>query len=372
MSIMLSLLLFTFLAKLSIESPVEECPPSDIISPCECFVWSVEPGTRNWEIRCSASTATIREVFRNVTPNGIYSTSYDIFKIDGVSNVTLTKDLLGPFQFRIIKVVNSNISAIEEDAFESNYDFTEQLEFMNNNFDVSLRKGEKLFQVIKKFKKLKTLFLMNSNLQEIPKNAFTSNETLDKLSILRFNRNLIEKIGDFAFFKLESVTWLDLAENRLTQISENAFTFEKSSEKPIQIDLDANLLTAKSFHHSSFRNVRRPTVLFLRSNNITYLDESTFLPLLQSGIFRLFPSDNPLICNCENRWILGHPQIKEQLSGMNCEDGESIWVKKLSNFKICDIQKKDVIHAIKNFIEILFNMGIVNDFQRQRIEHILN
>jgi len=63
------------------------------------------------------------------------------------------------------------------------------------------------------------LFLNNSQISEIPENAFAG---LASLTALFLSDNQISKIPENAFAGLASLTWLYLDDNQISKISENA------------------------------------------------------------------------------------------------------------------------------------------------------
>ena len=150
------------------------------------------------------------------------------------------------------------------------------------------------------------------------------------------------------------------------------FSFHGTSEKPIQIDLDQNELTSTSFENGSFTQIHRPTVLYIRSNLIEYLNESIFLPLLKSPSFRLFPLGNHIICDCNNRWILKEKLITQgQFDDIVCEDGQSLWTKDLNDLKFCDLTQEDVKTGLSQLIKFFSTFKIISKAHEKQISSLM-
>ena len=91
----------------------------------------------------------------------------------------------------------------------------------------------------------------------------------------------ITSICDYAFYECDSIQWIDLSENNINNISENAFHFKtKCDQSKLEICLTNNNLDELSFAINSLTKFNKPTELYLWGNNIIYLDEEVFKPFL--------------------------------------------------------------------------------------------
>lgn len=188
------------------------------------------------------------------------------------------------------------------------------------------------------------------------------------LFVSRFDKNQITEFGDRAIYHLYNLTWLDLSGNQLKEINNLTFSFPSDSNKPLQLDLDNNLLTGHSFKEGSFSNVNRPIVLSLRANKIEFLPEKVFLPLLKSDSFRVFPSENKFVCDCNNRWLLIDKETTYSTAReITCDDGTFIWQKNLRDFSYCDLTVNDVKDSLMDLIDFMSKLKLLSPAHEKHI-----
>jgi Leucine-rich repeat (LRR) protein len=96
---------------------------------------------------------------------------------------------------------------------------------------------------------LEVLKIFGTRISEIPSNAFRPILGLqNKLSEIFLENNAIKTIGNYSFYDLTNLFWLDISENPLEYISMNAFNFRNDSNKVLRLDLSL----FKIFNGSSF------------------------------------------------------------------------------------------------------------------------
>jgi Leucine-rich repeat (LRR) protein len=233
---------------------------------------------------------------------------------------------------------------------------------------------------VRNFPSLRSLSIRATNLRRIPSNAFSSpSSDQSKLTILRFGGNAIQEVGEKAFFTLSNVTWLDIADNQLKTVKGPILAFREPSEKPLQIDLDFNQLDSESFDQTSFSQINRPAILFIRRNNITYLKEDVFSPLIKSTMVRIFPSGNPIECyDCRNYWIiqLKGTQGKDNLNEISCKEsrnsGQTIWDISEKQLKYCSLKRDQLMKGIKGLTTFLRSMEIIDEPHSRHINRLLD
>jgi hypothetical protein len=174
-----------------------------------------------------------------------------------------------------------------------------------------------IFHLLSSMTNIKVIEFNNTNIQEIPPNAFKSvNGTQNKLKSISLKFSNIGKIGNDAFYDLNLET-LNLEGNKIDFIPKNAFNFRENSETDIFIVLMNNKLNGSSFEVDSLMNIKRRTQLSLTANhNLTFLDERIFLPFISQNF------KNETFGNI----------IDLDSYSVDCKDCRSSWLKKKFDF----------------------------------------
>ncbi|CAF1267962.1 unnamed protein product, partial [Adineta ricciae] len=154
-------------------------------------------------------------------------------------------------------------------------------------------------------------------LQEIPSDIppFTT--------ALHLQDNLIKRVPrDGSFRRLRSLRTLDLRNNRLEEIDDDAFDGAESLNELYLSDNNLNSITSNTFN--GLKNIQ---TLMLRTNKLTYIKNDTFVDLetlktlslhdnrikcIAPGSFDRLRSlsaldllSNPFVCNCHMKWLKG-------------------------------------------------------------------
>ena len=205
-------------------------------------------------------------------------------------------------------------------------------------FSNNLDDGINLFNLVKKFDNLEGVYIISSNLRELPSNAFiTANSQFgNQLQIVRICNSLISKLYDLTFAHLTNLQWIDLGDNRIDQITANTFTMVNANgEVALRISLSGNRLTTQSIEEGAFSDVKRSVDIYLNDNKIDTLKESVWYRLINSEKNILVHlKNNRLVCDCRHHWIGVHKAETElHFKDANCESGQSVLSK---NFALCE------------------------------------
>lgn len=245
-------------------------------------------------------------------------------------------DLKGDKHFKRFYLNNTAITQLEENIFheitfeEIRIDGATELKHIHSNaftttnlitktFHTSYSPIENslpnydLFHALSLMLNLESIVLDNTNIKEIPENAFKSlNGPQNKLWAVYVRYGILEKLGDYAFSDLNNLKQIALDGNELSYIPQNAFFFNKKSNETLEIWLNANQLNSSSIEFGTFLSIYgRPVTLNLYENpKITYLEEK---------IFRIFFEYNP-----ENK-------IRFKAIKFDCNDCRSSWIKDYYN-----------------------------------------
>lgn len=246
-------------------------------------------------------------------------------------------DLTKGFKFRTIKISDSSLTNVNENSFESTSQFTKEFVLMDVVFTNNLDDGRDLFSLVKKFDNLEGIYIISTNLREIPQNALITNGKFgNNLQIVRICNSLISKLHDLTFAHLTNLLWIDLGDNKIDQVSANTFTMiNANSEITLRISLSGNRLTTASIEEGAFSDIKRSVDLYLNDNKIDTLKETVWYRLINSEKNLLIHlKNNGLICDCRHHWLSVHKQETElHFKDANCENGQEILSK---NFALCE------------------------------------
>uniref|UniRef100_A0A023GEN4 Putative membrane glycoprotein lig-1 ixodes scapularis membrane glycoprotein lig-1 n=1 Tax=Amblyomma triste TaxID=251400 RepID=A0A023GEN4_AMBTT len=283
---------------------------------------SLQPCTcDHFGINCMrAQSAThLKQAFRNSTPA---TRDHKQLWIQKTPITTFPKDVLGRFRFSEVHIeLNPNLTSFSLDALTNSNLLLTILSLYGN----ALATFE--FSKLRRFPNLAALNLAENRLTRIPDNAFAS----AKLQKLYLSNNPITSIGTGAFFHLVGLRELGLENTRLVTLQGFSLSLPQAHPE-LRIDLsDGRLrqIDPRAFDGSA------PLVLDLYGNNLTTLEQQPFedlmyrmyngaqqqLPLIQVG-------GNPLTCRgCSYEWLIPHSQnraVQQIFYGFQCPDGRGL------------------------------------------------
>lgn len=172
------------------------------------------------------------------------------------------------------------------------------------------------FEDLQQMKKLKQLGLGHNKLTVIASRAFPSSDTLESVDL---SHNSIHTIQPYAFAELYEVSLIDLSRNSLREIEAHSLLV-KSSSRHLAISLRGNKITKIAI--DAFGN-HHPHTLDLSHNQLTYLDEYTFAPLLMNNTL-INVEENRFHCKgCDlYKWLLElDAKYLENLDNFVCMGG---------------------------------------------------
>jgi hypothetical protein len=197
-----------------------------------------------------------------------------------------------------------------------------------------------LFQALSSLVNVRIITLGQTKIKFIPDNAF-SNINQNKLTHLEINSGMIAKVGDYAFYYLNSLTYLKLEKQQLNHIAQHAFDLEKSSTSTLEVHLNDNLIEDSGIEINAFVGTKRPLLLNLANNVLTHLKEDIFKPILTANAnTKVYVTGNQFRCNCLNEWlVIGKAQYITRVLNAVCSDAPHAYTDlfslKRSDFDIC-------------------------------------
>ena len=148
------------------------------------------------------------------------------------------------------------------------------------------------------FQELWNLTFLNISYNYIEMISPGSFVNLSLLEVLDLTANFIKTVSSDTFRGLVALQVLRLEQNQLTHISGNSL---KDLTSLTNLNLDRNKLT--SLHKNMFVASNMLSTLTLSYNQFVTLNSRTFDPIL-STLKTVNMSGNPLVCNCESRWLV--------------------------------------------------------------------
>lgn len=301
-----------------------KCPSEEDMDPCTCD----ELG----DLECYGpriSNEVLRDVFARLQLSNqkhlhalkLYKT--DLNRIDG--------DVFGEFTFACVDIngnQNLSLNGIHRTAMYKSKDIMTSFKYTGLSDAYMIEKDENdgaILENVDGFMQLNSFWVTAARIPRIQRSAFGRCE-LPAVRTIYLPKNNIEEVGDYAFYRLPNLTYLNLRDNEISRISNFTFSFEKTSEEILVIDLQGNIITSDAISPSSFLQFNRPVNLNLHYNLITYLDEETFKPILMNPKSSIIISNNPIICDCRMKWLLEDAaDYMDRVHGLMCGGKNELW-----------------------------------------------
>ncbi|RWS07995.1 Leucine rich repeat containing protein 10-like protein [Dinothrombium tinctorium] len=329
----LRLLSAIFLTK-SVVSDVEiTCPPNEVLFPCNCDseVAVIMCDIKDAEI-CNIEniTSKISEVVQNK------SVHFEL-AIGGVKLTKLKEKSLGSVLYSRIAIIDTGLKSIHKNVFSHTSHVTYYIDLEGNHLK------NDVFDALRSLPTLTYINLSRNKLTVIPSHAFrhTNGQFQSRLRVILLTQNDIHTISGHAFFYLPHVSHLDISENELDLIGDQAFDFDDipiGRQIHLTIDLAKNKLHSNSFNEKTLANIHRPVKLKIASNNFTHLSESIFKPFLYKHENNSIDVEaNPLYCDCSSLWLHRNMHIyRNKVLNHVCKDNRILWSYNHSEFNNCD------------------------------------
>lgn len=301
-----------------------KCPADEDMAPCTC--------DDNGDLECYGSTITdsvFKEVFTRLSlSNQKHLHALKLYKTD---LTFLHQSIFGEITFACIDLngnQNLSINSVHRTTFYKSKDIMTSFKITGLSDAYLVQKEENdgaIFENVDGFLQLNSYWLTAVRLPRIQRSAFGRCE-LPNVKTVYLPKNNIEEVGDYSFYRLPNLTFLNLRDNEISRIGEWTFSFEKTSEEILVLDLQGNIITSDAIHPKAFLQLNRPVTLNLHYNLITYLDEETFKPILQNPKSSIIISNNPIICDCRMKWLLEEaPDYMDRVHGLMCGGKNELW-----------------------------------------------
>ncbi|XP_013782109.1 oplophorus-luciferin 2-monooxygenase non-catalytic subunit-like [Limulus polyphemus] len=290
--------------------PTSGCPPPVAMLPCVCGGFSI--------ITCSNVTdeKQLVSVFQqNFTDKGVFGS----FFMENTPIKTIPSKVFGPVvRFRELNMDNNSmLEIIEEDAFSGLEETANAIYLRNCNI-----KSANIFKAVSKLISLTVIHLNDNQLTSVPNHAFENQE----LKAVFLQNNRITSIGGRAFEELRSIVQVDLSNNLISEITDNAFHLNfESSDIPAFVLIN-NSISDLPLH--AFGELKTPFILVLNRNRMTSLKQEIFEPLLQffsqKNAGHLYVEENSFCCDYRMKWLVEQKSYFKYISHIICQDGRNL------------------------------------------------
>lgn len=325
-----------------------ECPSEQMISPCDCLKHEYHP--RIIYFKCGGNeNFDLKHIFNEMSINlDEGNKSFTSFYLNNTAISELSENVFGNITFGEIIIENAyKFSRIHSHAFRDTNNYLTIFRVYSTPLDNQMPYYD-FFTAISLMPRLSLLTIANTSVTEITDNAFRPLSGIQyNLTTVSINDHKLKKLCNNAFEYWPSLTDLNLANNTLNHISENAFNFQKRGNVPVvdglRLILIKNNLNSSSFEIGAFNGLNKPTHLFFSygpndKTNITYLDRHVFEPFVsddRSGIqSNRIEMLETLDCDdCRNYWLVGNENYKTKAKILKCSNHKMLTDS--SNFKRC-------------------------------------
>ncbi len=304
-------------------NPKMICPIPEDITQCNCVELTLD-------IFCSSQMA------KEINLQKLKPRNYSSLHINGTMITELSDRSLGDAIFKEIHIENNReLMKISLNLMKNR---SEKFISIKNNSKLI---SSELFSVAKSLVNTEILDLSENSLLEIPQNAFNSELKMSSKSQLKnliLSNSKIKRIGSNAFESLPHLTLLELDNNLINKIDDNAFQFSIDSKEPnhkLVIILNKNKLETNSFTENTFRTQNNISIsLHLQNNLLTKLSEKIFRPFVANSSNELKLFGNKFECDCDMKWLLD-TNVSKNIYDVLCHNKG---LKSIYDLKITDLE----------------------------------
>ena len=255
----------------------------------------------------------------------------------------LEENVFSGISFEMILIFNStNLNAININAFNGTESTIEYFYSTNTPLINKDMNTTDIFGVFSKLYNLKSLEILNSNIQEIPSYAFKPvNGYQFKIQYITIDQS-IKRVMNNAFYNLDSLKGLYISNNSIDILQSDALKFRKTNNRDIfYILLDCKAFnTSTSIEQNAFKNLNIPSrISNIEDCNLTHLEEKNFAPFLDKEFntfeFGIYGADTEIDCNnCKSYWIIKNDNYRNKIYNLKCSDGKDF--NDITNYSHCN------------------------------------
>jgi hypothetical protein len=286
-----------------------KCPPKEILSPCECKDEAI--------ILCAGTEKIdLKTVFNAISANLTKEEKkFYTFILNNTAITEIEEKAFFDVTFKRIEIYAKNLKRIHANAFlEYNSETIEEFHQFGDSSLGGDEYSDEVFIALSSLVNAREISFEETHLNKLQSHAFKLRTgAQNHLVSLDFGgkafgdpkENLqITSVGNYSFYYLAALQSINLQHQRIDRIAIHAFDIWKPSEKQMRISLIKNKIDDKSIEIGAFTNAKRPLFIELGDNNLTYIEERVFGPVLRMNKNNLIYFDNnPFNCDCRMEWL---------------------------------------------------------------------
>jgi len=308
--------LFPFVLFVTISG--NNCPKPETINPCTC-----ETNRDESEIKCYYIDYDIdlKTIFKNISQELVGKDKhFSSFRVLETRITEIPDNVFADITFDIIKIESTTeLTRIHTNAFNGTQHTVTDISIKYAPILVSTGPDYDLFRALNSLHKLNLHEIGKAkHITEIPDQAF---DGLTNLTRIWIHEGRLKTIGQNIIRNLKNISLVDFTNNQIDTIADNAFTTDVMHTDVVEIYLPINKLNVDQMN--VFRNINYPISLDIQFNNITYLDESIFGPILRNYDKSIIMNSNMDCNDCRNVWLIRDEKLRRELKPyvLQCSDG---------------------------------------------------
>ena len=320
-----------------INTTLSVCPDSSLLKPCSCNKDMIICGNR---FQALDLVQIFQKLGKQLPKTGKH---FNEFHLTNSLITELKENTFSDITFDTIRLHECpKLKTIHKNAFTTTDQITSWLNILDN--PVLSSPDNSIFEAINKFANLSECYISDTNITEIPSNAFKNKQ--DQMKIISFSGKSIKKIGENVFSNFKNIERIDLIRTSIDFIPENTFESKEESNQTLIIFLFGNrLLNSSGLSEHSLTKFKRPTWIYLRemyvahnwNNHFKYFDEKIFQPFFELNVKnRIISSYESVDCNdCRNYWLQKNPTLLKHIQDASCASLKTKFIDDPANFAKC-------------------------------------
>jgi len=244
--------------------------------------------------------------------------TFNRFKLKNTSITEIPDNVFADINFYYIEIdTNPVLTRIHTNAFNGTQELIKDISILSSPI-ASTGPSYDLFRALNSLHNLEDFEFRDNNITEIPDQAF---DGLTKLNGIWITDGRLKTIGQNIIRNLKNIYFINFNNNQIDTIAENAFTTDIIHDYGLIIYLNNNRLNVSQME--IFRHIKYPIRLNIESNNIPYLDESIFGPILRNYNESDVHNDGMDCNDCRNVWLIRDETLVREIERnfLQCSDG---------------------------------------------------
>jgi len=282
-------------------SVAQICPPPEVLSPCTC-----SETKRSIECKSIRGRFNLKGIFDNASSFVNDDVIFDSLSLFDTPLVEIPADSIQSLKFTEVEIsFNQNLVYVSPNAFNASRKVTKELDMWNNRIDNVPPYERDIYDFIRNFENLESVWIPSNALTLVPDNAFANMNSLDQIY---------------------------LGSNGISHIGSNAFA---GAPKLRTLWMSHNSVPSEGLTADAFSGISELVGIDLTYNNMDYMDQQSFQHVLDrvatlqvggTSCGRNGCTSRRLYCDERADWICDNVEFyRNKLSGFLCYSGTNVW-----------------------------------------------